>query len=154
MKHSYRITKYWQYDSEGFLTSPPQEWTSFHDIKKGKGTLDDYLKTENEYLDTIYNICNHLNINSLTIKDLSNFNQLKGYKKWQKLNIKDAQNLARLILREEIWCKLHCEKCEFHFGYDYYMYCVCNENLIDFFKSRKTFLNIEEFKSPYISLEN
>ena len=32
MPYSYRITKYDKVTSEGYLTSPPEEWTSFHEI--------------------------------------------------------------------------------------------------------------------------
>lgn len=70
----------------------------------------------------------------------------------QLLTVDNAHELARSILREELWCKLTSKDIEFHFGYDFYMYLVSTMELSEFFnKSDFTnILNIQEFKSPYL----
>ncbi|MDF9825372.1 hypothetical protein M2475_001827 [Breznakia sp. PF5-3] len=44
------------------------------------------------------------------------------------LDLDEALIFATLILRESIWCELVDidKKFKIQFGYDYYMYCVCN----------------------------
>ena len=86
-----------------------------------------------------------------TLKELENFNHLKEYKNNQRIYIENnLTELLKLILREKISCKLWNRNCEFHFGYDYYLYCVCNKDLTKLFNELRTFLNIENFISPYL----
>ena len=63
---------------------------------------------------------------------------------------RDLVKLLKLILREKIWCKLCSRNCEFHFGYDYYLYCICNKDLYRFFDTSSMILNIEKYISPYM----
>lgn len=150
MKYSYRITKYWQYNQTGFLISPPEEWTAFSDIEqKALATMEDYLKVENEYLNMIKGICQYLRLEQMYVGSLENYDKIEALAEHQPLNIEAAVSLARRILREEVWCKLKHPICEFHFGYDYYLYCVCEEDLTPFFTQQRSFLNVEEYGSPY-----
>lgn len=153
MKFSYRITKYHKYSNEDkkILCTSPEEWTSFSDVGKGIVSLNEYTKIESEYICLILKICKLHKIKSLKIKELDNFNNLKQYSNNQKItNEEDLIKLLKLILREKIWCKLCSRNCEFHFGYDYYLYCICNKDLYCFFYTSSTTLNIEKYISPYI----
>lgn len=153
MKFSYRITKYHKYSNEDkkILCTSPEEWTSFSDVGKGLVSLNEYTKIESEYICLILKICKLHKIKSLKIKELDNFNHLKQYSNNQKItNEEDLIKLLKLILREKIWCKLCSRNCEFHFGYDYYLYCICNKDLYCFFNTSSTTLNIEKYISPYI----
>jgi hypothetical protein len=153
MKFSYRITKYHSYfdTNNKILSSQPREWTSFCDVENGMVSLEEYEKIESEYIRIILEICKFVDIRYLKIKELENFNHLKEYKNNQRIYIENnLTELLKLILREKISCKLWNRNCEFHFGYDYYLYCVCNKDLTKLFNELRTFLNIENFISPYL----
>lgn len=153
MKFSYRITKYHKclQEDKRILCSPPKEWTSFADVGKGIVSLDEYMKTESKYIRLILEICKLHKVKSLKIKELDNFNHLKQYSSNQKIsNEIELIELLKLILREKIWCKLCSRNCEFHFGYDYYLYCICNKDLYCFFDIPSIMLNIEKYISPYM----
>ena len=153
MKFSYRITKYHKclQEDKRILCSPPKEWTSFADVGKGIVSLDEYMKTESKYIRLILEICKLHKVKSLKIKELDNFNHLKQYSNNQKIsNEIELIELLKLILREKIWCKLYSRNCEFHFGYDYYLYCICNKDLYWFFDIPSIMLNIEKYISPYM----
>lgn len=69
------------------------------------------------------------------------------------VTIQEVRELAKLTLRNVIWCKLGYKKQFFiHFGYDYYMYigaskeCEKAKEVV-----KETGLFIENFKSPYLS---
>ena len=124
---------------------------SFSDVGKGIVSLNKYTKIESEYICLILKICKLHKIKYLKIKELDNFNHLKQYSNNQKItNEEDLIKLLKLILREKIWCKLCSRNCEFHFGYDYYLYCICNKDLYCFFNTSSTTFNIEKYISPYI----
>lgn len=70
----------------------------------------------------------------------------------QELSLQEIKEIARLSLREVVWCKLTLQETFFvHFGYDYYMYIGaykdCPKALI---KTRKSGLFVENFISPYL----
>jgi hypothetical protein len=67
------------------------------------------------------------------------------------LSLEEVQSLARLVLKEDLWCKLEKDNIMFvHVGYDYYMYIgshtIC-EDAINKIRDRGLF--VEEFISPY-----
>ena len=68
------------------------------------------------------------------------------------IEIRDIEHLCRLVLREQLWCKLENDNIMFiHFGYDYYMYIGClskSEGVINLIKKIGLFL--EKFESPYL----
>jgi RHS repeat-associated protein len=47
-------------------------------------------------------------------------------------------------------CKLKSPVCEFHFGYDYYMYLVSEDDADICFPKEKSNLHFEVFRSPYL----
>jgi len=71
----------------------------------------------------------------------------------QKVNKLEVADIARLVLREFLWCKLEEDQKIFvHFGYDYYMFIGSSEkppkSIIK--KIEKMGLFVEEFESPYL----
>jgi hypothetical protein len=60
--------------------------------------------------------------------------------------------IVRLVLRELIWCKLEANAgLYFHFGWDYYMYCVGVELTTENCNAITAIgLFVEEFPSPYL----
>jgi len=146
MKYSYKITKY---DSS---KEKYDEWTSISDIKD-ISTYQEYIKIESSYINSILEICKNINISSLTIKELEikQDGMSQKYTEGQDIDILNIDTIIRSVLREKLWCKLISKDCEFHFGYDYYMYVVTNENIQDSFKKFDSVLYVEEFKSPYLN---
>lgn len=144
--NSYRITKYFTYTNAGFLAD--DGWSSYSDVPD-KITLEQYLKVEQQYIQIILDICKTQNIHFLRIKQLSDWQKKSPYRNRHKIPLAHLPEFLRGLLRENYWCKLTHFKCEFHFGYDYYLYCLSQEDLFDFIQSVSP-LNIERFKSPYI----
>lgn len=169
---SWRITKYNPKNRDEDGSYLKDEWTSCYDIGKSyddkEFTVNDYITIENLYIDAILSFMKEINVQALTVKYLEKYNDsirtneiplmyteemirlFKSVHEGSAIGIEDVQHLCRLVLREQLWCKLETNKMFVHFGYDFYMYigCMYNcENIISFIKS--TGLFIEEFKSPY-----
>jgi len=136
-----RVTKYNPENRDETGAYKVDEWTSISDIgKKFNGTVftyQDYISTEDKYILSIREFCNYFDIGELEIKNLElhepdNWDtySLDLKETFEKLRDKksvlraDLENLARLILREYLWCDLENEDKGIHFGYDYYMYFV------------------------------
>ncbi|SET26168.1 hypothetical protein [Thorsellia anophelis] len=151
MIYSYRITKYYLASENGHLSSDDSDWTSFHDVGI-KTSLQDYMQIENAYVEIISNLCRYLEISFLIIDQLEVYdkNEIFDYANQDKLDIHKIDHIIRMVLREKLWCKLKSKQCEFHFGYDYYMYCVSNTDLTHFIETTSTILNIQKFISPYL----
>lgn len=68
------------------------------------------------------------------------------------INVEEVRALARLTLRNAIWCKLGYKKQFFvHFGYDYYMYIGASEDCTEAKEVvMETGLFIEDYRSPYL----
>lgn len=150
MKYFYRITKYFNYLSNGHLSD--DGWSSFSDVGK-KISFEQYLEIEKQYIDTILAICKYNNIGYLKISKLWTNTKTYNLKNKDLISIKDLPNIISCILREDIWCKLVHRKCQFHFGYDFYMYCISQQDLFEFLKNNSK-LNIEKYKSPYYRRNN
>ncbi len=168
----FRITKY---NHEKFGTSEyMNDWTSVSDVGKTFGgkvlTPDVYIETENKY---IYLLCEFMKENSVSAfnicglekcdieENLDRINSRdiyvpKGTKelissisKTQKIEgVENISILARLILREVLWCKLEHPSMFVHFGYDYYMYVGCNKKIGE--NRYIEGMYIEPFRSPYL----
>ena len=143
----YRITKYNPgfRDVKGYYTA--NDWTSVSDIgnvfSDGVLTKEKYLETENTYIQAINVILNENNISEMIVTDLEKYEDntsselLSSDEKKLFFNISDnmcvklyeIQHIARMNLREILWCRLlsRTENLEIEFGYDYYMYIRCNE---------------------------
>ena len=148
MKHSWRITKYWQRMPEGYLCSPPEEWTDFGDVGS-LVSLEDYLVVENAYLDAIRRFCVGIGVESLRIQSLERRDS-RDYHEGQPLDLDGIERVARDVLRNVIWCKLVGESAEVHFGYDYYLYLVSSVDASAALAQADPLLNIESFLSPYL----
>lgn len=136
---SYRITKYNPDSRDEKGSYKVDEWTSISDIGKEfnglKFTYEDYISTEDKYVASIKEFCDYFNIETFEIKNLEfydsdlwdkyslglkeTYERLRSKKSVSKSEI---DKLARLILREYVWCDLENKENGIHFGYDYYMY--------------------------------
>lgn len=130
------------------MHSPPSEWTSFYDIGS-KVTKDEYEKTEQKYIDYILDACNCLCVKSLKIESLELNIDKPQYKEGSIVQLNELKEVIQLILREQIWCKLISSECEFHFGYDYYMYFLCDVCPNKCIEKIKTDLSVQIYDSPY-----
>jgi len=168
--YHWRITKYnpkLRGPQGNFLGN---EWTSYSDIGKFYGnkqfTREDYLVTEDAYVNAVIRFMNCLKISSLRVAALEEFDEETIYKDndpqetiilmnnvqiGSLINQQQVSNMCRLILREYVWAKLsHDSKMYVHFGYDYYMYIG---SLLPCHETIKSIINeglfVEKFKSPY-----
>jgi len=125
------------------------EWTSISDVgKKYKGkvfSLKDYFHTENDYIITIKNfLMNHdarnffyyeledYSDDGLDERDRSLYDDFKALKT-RRLNEGQIEIVAKLVLREVIWCKLKNDVGdEIYFAYDYYMYFNSKNGIYNF----------------------
>jgi hypothetical protein len=169
MQFCWRITKYnpKYRNQQGFFLH--NEWTSYSDIGKLYGnkefTYGKYLVIENLYIQAIYAFMNCCNITSLQIKglekqtnitvDIHNTKDMitlySNIKEEMQLTSNQIEDICKLILREQLWCKLiNNQNMYVHFGYDFYMYIgtisSC-EKVIE--KIQNSGLFIEKFESPY-----
>ncbi len=164
----YRITKYnpkYRNELGHFIRG---DWTSYNDIGKICNdvliTYEDYLKVENQYINTIVEIMSSLKMNEISLvereKNHTKLYDKKTTKEMKRLNrklkrrnavfISEIPDLCRLILREYAWAKIESKKMFVHFCYDYYMYIGLEEQyeyVID--KVKYIGLFIEQMESPY-----
>ena len=145
--HSFRITKYATLRSNGVRTSPPSEWTAFSDVGT-KVALQDYLDVESAYLEAIRAACAATRTASLRVKALEGA-ETGDYVEGQYLELPQALEVARLVLREACWCMLVAERMEVHFGYDYYMYVVAADDILPVLQQSNSCLLFERYPSPY-----
>ena len=162
----WRITKYnpKMRNRDGSFSG--NEWTSYSDIGKKyhnqEFTYQQYMEIENKYIQSILLFMNCLGINSLRLSKLEknnspNFGDLNIHKFFDSLkegnilNKDEIVKVARMVLREIMWCKLESRNMYVHFGYDYYMYLGTTEVCEEAIKKIEDFgLFIEPFKSPYL----
>lgn len=167
----WRITKYnpKYRDAEGSYVIK-DEWTSYSDIGKhirGKEfTYNDYLQVENAYISTIklFMECNRLK--SLKVANLEKYIELDKNDRYISeamqhnfnyvqegvdLEVDEVDLVAKLILRERLWCKLESSCMFVHFGWDYYMYIGSENSCInDIQRILNLGLFVEEYVSPYM----
>lgn len=162
---NYRITKYNPdfRDEKGFYKK--DEWTSISDIGKKFNkiilTKEEYKKTENNYIDAIYEILREKDIKKLKVYDLEinkkNLSELladekdiiKEINNDKYLDLKKSEKIIRLVLREMLWCKFCSElkDIKIEFGYDYYMYVECS-------KIKESTINIINKKGLFVEIIN
>ena len=120
-------------------------WTSISDIGKVYNnklfTYQEYLKTENSYINLFISIFNYLNAQKIKLIHLDKMETLHSeislydsegiLEEWYKkvtnnmsFKISDIKYIAPLILRENIWGVLfhQSSKTYIRFGFDYYVY--------------------------------
>lgn len=169
---SYRITKYNPQNRNTRGLYQKDEWTAISDIGKifnGKrASKTEYFKIENGYIQAIMLFMDFLKIRNLSILGLEKdhnfplFNRHisgsmhKLYKTSNTglaLNKPQIRDMARLVLRELLWCKLQNDNMMFiHFGYDYYMYIGSSKELPQNLRNKIENLGlfVEDFESPYL----
>lgn len=152
MNYSYRVTKYRYLTFGGTLRSPATEWTSFSEIdQEDDDRAREYLAVEEEYISLVIYLCNSFRARSLKIQGLENSKAIANEIYEGKLfPITQVPTLISSILREEFWCRLISDGIEFHFGYDYYMYFVSDQDASEFILNSGTKLFTQEFPSPYM----
>lgn len=159
----WRVTKYNplnRNDDGSYIND--EEWTSYSDISS-KVNKEDYLKIEQSYINAIITFMDEMGLNNVYLNALEQWsdeieNQNASQfllKMWlgKSVNTQEVKDLARLTLREAIWCRL-TYKNEFyvHFGYDYYMYIGANKDCPNARqKVEATGLYVEECNSPYLN---
>lgn len=167
---SYRVTKYnpkYRNDEGHYLKD---EWFLYSQIgekfEEGVLTLEQYLKVENAYVEAIILFMECLGIDTLYVTALEKNvkprrNKLFSLEFFNNLKVGDALNkeviklVARMVLRDHIWCKLEAQDMYVHFGWDYYMFIgsakVCTNAIRSIEKSG---LFVEEYMSPYTRHED
>jgi len=159
--YSWRVTKYdpLKRDVEGNYLDH-EEWTDFSDVGT-KVSIEEYLKKEQNYINAIRSFMDEIGLDRVYINALEQWSdevrnqQAKEFlsKIWigKLVTIQEIQELAKLTLRNAIWCKLGFKKQFFvHFGEDYYMYIGASRDCkkaID--AATKSGLFVEKFNTPY-----
>jgi len=160
--YSWRVTKYnpAKRDEKGHYTDS-DEWTCFSEVGK-KINMDEYLDVEKRYVDAIMIFMDGMNIDSLFIESLELYSEeitVQDVRKFisklwvgKKINKLEIQDIARLTLRNAVWCKLRLRNQFFvHFGYDYYMFVGASKNCTKALKKiRSIGLYVEDYDSPYL----
>lgn len=161
--YSWKITKYNPVNRDADESNfDHEEWTCFSEVGT-KVSMEEYQRTEEKYLNAIIIFMTEMGLNRLYVNALEqwsdetrNQNAEEFLSKiWigKAVTVQEARELAKLTLRNAIWCKLGFKKQFFvHFGYDYYMYIGASE---DCAKARgvvkETGLFIEDYQSPYLT---
>lgn len=171
---SWRITKYNPIFRDKKGSYLKNDWAASSDIGKffenKEFTYDEYLKIEDAYIAAILLFMEFVETDTLKITNLAkkfkpnlnNFysqqmlNAFNDVNEYDIINKNLVELIARLALRENLWCKLESEDMYVHFGYDYYMYIgiskKCTNNIIDKIETKGLF--VESYQSPYEEIEN
>ncbi len=174
INYQWRVTKYNPKfrDEFGHFTLI-EEWTCPSEIGKtinGKEfTLDEYLKVEAAYINSVMKFMEESNIDSLRILQLKSNRSEED--KTSPLYEKDFENLVlkedsvvgkneirlicKMILRNFLWCNLYSKDNFFvHFGSEYYMYIGSNVKCTKAIKyAENNGLFVEQYTSPYFIAE-
>ena len=156
MKYSYRITKYHTYiEGTSFLTSPPEEWLDYSGVGSSV-TLEEYVKVESQYIDVI-----------LTLSAMAGITQFQELR-WPTILTDEGEmppcikgDIAatpeaiaasvRHYLRHGGGKLVSLDgSAEVHFGWDFYMYMVCDVPYEQVIGKLNTPLNVEAYRSPHL----
>jgi len=168
---SWKITKYnpKNRDSSGIYLDK-DEWTSYSDIgttiHNNIFTYQKYLAIEDAYVPSIilFMECNALEqlhiaglekTHTVLQNDPNNSEEMKkvfdAIQNRLAFDQKSIAIVARLVLREKLWCTLQAKDMFVHFGWDYYMYIgsthMCDKAIA---KIKAFGLFVEEYRSPYL----
>ena len=154
--HKYRVTKYdpSYRDSAGAYTRT--EWTSYSDIGRAFDRIvlepEEYLRVEQQYIDTAVGFLREDGIDALRISGLENSKATSSIPlEGSRISISDSSDLFRAILREAFWCRFECDGGFVHFGYDYYMYLgLRTECPTSVALASTNGLFVDKFRSPYL----
>lgn len=175
INHQWRITKYNPAfrDNNGYYTLV-EEWTCPSEIGQvingNEFTLDEYLRIEAAYIDTVIQFLKDSKLDSLRILQLNKinisqedrssilyeteFNDVK-LEEDAVVTVKEIQIICKMILRNFLHCQFYSKDQFFvHFGWDYYMYIGSSVNplsAIAFAENNGLF--VEPMISPYYFTE-
>lgn len=135
--YSYRISPY---NNENSSYQAPFSYSNFN-----QQNIAEYLLIEQKVLTLIFNTLEYCNISKMHLVDLEIYNKFKK----RKVKELSLVKIIKLILREKIWCKLKTDKLEIHFGYDYYVYILCQYDISTLLRQNSNGLIIQEVESPY-----
>lgn len=134
---SWRITKYKpenRDERDSYLDD--KEWTSFSELGT-KVNEEDYLRTESNYINAILTFMDDVGLNKLYLSDLEIWSDeitrqnASGFlrKMWvgKAVTTKEIRELAKLTLRNAIWCKLKYKHESFVFISDTIIICTLNQ---------------------------
>ena len=132
-------------------------------------TLDEYLRVEAAYINSVLKFMEESNVDSLRILQLEcNVSEEDKTsplyeKEFEKLVLKEDAVLnkdeihliCKMVLRNFLWCNLYSKEFFVHFGWDYYIYIGSNVNCLtamEFVTNNGLF--VERCTSPYFIPEN
>lgn len=153
--YQYRITKY---DPQNRVDGKyiKDEWTSYSDIGQPFSgmvlTMEDYLETEQGYIQCVMDLLAICDIGKLSIEALELHDKLakKRWKHNRALDWFEISDFMRDCLRRRCWARLTADRFFVHFGHEYYMYVGCEKPIgIVAPIAEKNHLFCEDFKSPY-----
>lgn len=160
--NSWRVTKYnpLNRDADGTYLIP-EEWTCFSEVGT-KISREEYLKAERKYIDAIQLVMTEMELHRVHVTALEQWSdEVRSQhaneflsKIWvgKAITIQEVQELAKLTLRNVIWCKLGVENEFFvHFGTDYYMYIGARKECAKTIAAvTQSGLFVERCASPYL----
>ena len=161
--YSWRVTKYdpVNRDADGIYLIP-EEWTCFSEVGT-KVSREEYLKAEQNYVNAIRLFLTEMGLNRVHVTALEQWSDEVNSqhateflsKIWigKAITIQEVQELAKLTLRNVIWCKLGFKNEFFvHFGTDYYMYIGARKDCPQTIAAvTQSGLFVERFTSPYLT---
>ncbi len=175
INHQWRVTKYNPAlrDDNGYYTLV-EEWTCPSEIGKtingNEFTLEEYLRVEAAYIDTVVQFLNASDLDSLRILQCSTVTisseerQAILYEPAFKdvqvavdrvVTIPEIRTICQMVLRNLLFCDFYAKDQFFvHFGWDYYMYIGSSENSLSAIAfAENSGLFVEPIRSPYYFTE-
>lgn len=162
--YSWRVTKYdpLNRDAANGIYLNDEEWTCFSEVGT-KISIEEYRKTEQKYIHAISSFMAEMGLNRVYVIALEQWSDdvkrhnanefLSNIWIGKAITTQEIRELAKLTLRNVIWCKLGFKNEFFvHFGQDYYMYIGASIDCVKAVDAvTRTGLFVEKFDSPYLS---
>lgn len=173
--NQWRVTKYNPAfrDDNGYYTLV-EEWTCPSQIGQTINdhvfTLEEYLRVEAAYIDTVIKFLNVINLDSLRILQCSKINISLEERQsilydptFEDVQVEidrivttqEIRTICQMVLRNLLSCQFYVKDQIFvHFGWDYYMYIGSIENSLPAIAfAEKNGLFVESVRSPYYYTE-
>jgi hypothetical protein len=155
----YRVTKYNPAFRDERGTYTKDEWISVKQVGECFGgtvlTREEYERVEKAYANAALAFLQEAGVATLTVVNLENHQKWPlQLKNGSKLNLADAVEVIRRLLREEFWCRLQANDAFIHIDWDYYMY-VGVPHACPAAKAEAASLGlfVEEYQSPCENLD-
>lgn len=160
--YAWRVTKYnpANRDANGRYLDD-EEWTCFSEVGTKLG-LEEYLGIEEKYLRAILIFMDEIGMDGVYVTALEYWPDedesqnvqafLSKIRNGTYITVQEVRELARLILRNVVWCKLEFKNQFFvHFGYDYYMYIGARKGCVKAVEAvTQSGLFVERIDSPHL----